>query len=138
MELRLQLETLLPVEAVHRREGKGFFSQHTFQSFTPAFQHGAAYLRGNVRRSPEDLRSQNLEATVVQDAILEDKHGANVTTVNSPFTAHFTQFTLQQYLQWPQCDIHVSINAICTEHGLLRPSGEGQQDFLVLCRQKMS
>lgn len=72
MELRLQLETLLPVEAVHRCEGKRFFSQDTFQSFTPAFQHGAAYLRGNVRRSPEDLRSQNLEAAVVQDAILED------------------------------------------------------------------
>lgn len=29
------------------------------------------------------------------------------------------------YLQGPQRDIHVSINAICTEHGLLRTSGEG-------------
>lgn len=45
---------------------------------------------------------------------------------------------LGQYLQRPQCDIHVSINAICTEHGLVRPSGEGQHGFLVLCRKTNS
>lgn len=71
-DVRLKLEALLPVEAVQRSEGKWFFLQEALQSFTPALQHGASHLRGNVRRSPEDLRGQNLEATVVQDAILEN------------------------------------------------------------------
>lgn len=38
----------------------------------------------------------------------------------------------KRYLQWPQGDIYVSVDAICTEHGLMRSSGEGQHGFLVL------
>ena len=69
--LGLQLETLLLIKAVQRSEGKWFFSQETLQSRTPALQHCAAQLRGDMRWSPEDLRGQNLEATVVQDAVLQ-------------------------------------------------------------------
>ena len=42
------------------------------------------------------------------------------------------------YLQGPECDIHVAINAIGTEHGLLRTSGEGQDGLLVLSREPTS
>lgn len=62
-------------------------------------------------------------------------YGQMFTTVDNPLNALLSQFMLGQYLQRPQCDIHVSINAICTEHGLVRPSGEGQHGFLVLCRK---
>lgn len=71
LELRLQLETLLPVKAVQGSEGKRLLWQDALQSCTPSLQQGAACLRGKTRGSPEDLRGQNLEATVVQDAILE-------------------------------------------------------------------
>lgn len=70
-DLWLQLETLLPIETVQGSEGKWFLSQEALKSCTPALKHGAAHLSGNVGRSPEDLRGQNLEATVVQDAILQ-------------------------------------------------------------------
>lgn len=71
MKLLLQLETLLPIKTVHGSKGQWFFFQEALQSCTPGLKHGAAGLRGNVRWSPEDLRGQNLKATVVQDAILQ-------------------------------------------------------------------
>lgn len=73
MDLRLQLETLLHVKAIHGSEAERLLLQQAWQSFAPGLQHGGAGLRGKVTWSPEDLRGQNLEATVVQDAILQEK-----------------------------------------------------------------
>lgn len=63
---------------------------------------------------------------------------AIMVSLNSqlPFNA-WLSFILK-YLQWPECDIHVSINAIWTEHGLMRPSGERQDGLLVLWRRKLA
>lgn len=89
MDLRLQLVTL-SIKAIQGCEGKWFLCQEALQSFTPAFQHGAAYLRRNWGRSPEDLRRQNLEATVVQDAILQEKRIKSHISLAVPVWLHWT------------------------------------------------
>ncbi|TNN39563.1 hypothetical protein EYF80_050264 [Liparis tanakae] len=53
VDLRLQLETLLPIKAGGGGEGKGLFFQDSLQSGSPALQHGAASLRQEPRRSEE-------------------------------------------------------------------------------------
>lgn len=70
MDFRLQLETLLHVKAIHGSEAERLLLHQAWQSFAPGLQHGGAGLRGKVTWSPEDLRCQNLEATVVEDTVL--------------------------------------------------------------------
>lgn len=42
-----------------------------------------------------------------------------------------------QYLQRPQGDMYVPVDAIWTEHWLLGPSGEGENGLLSLQAQKL-
>lgn len=70
--LRLQHIALLLVEAVKRSEGQRLFTHDSLQAHTPVLQHAGSQLCWSTRWRPEDLRGQNLEAAVVQDAILKD------------------------------------------------------------------
>ena len=72
MDVRLQLEALL-IKAVQGNEGQRLFFQEALQTCTPVLQHAGASFRRSRRGSPEDLRGQDLEATVVKDAILQGK-----------------------------------------------------------------
>lgn len=85
MELRLQLETLLPVKAVRGREGKGLFFQQALHSGAPGLQHGLAGRSCDVRWSPEDLRRQNLEATVIENTVLERGGGGETACYYNSF-----------------------------------------------------
>lgn len=71
LDLRFQLEALFTVKAVWWREGKWLLSQEALQSGAPGIQHGGAGLSRSMNWSPEDLRGQNLEAAVMQDAVLQ-------------------------------------------------------------------
>lgn len=72
--LWLQHIALLLVKAVERSEGQGLFTQEALQAHAPVLQHAGTQLCWSTRWCPEDLRGQNLEATVVQDAILRKKN----------------------------------------------------------------
>lgn len=70
--LRLQHIALFLVKAVKRSEGQGLFTHDSLQAHAPVLQHAGSHLCWSTRWCPEDLRGQNLEATVVQDAILKN------------------------------------------------------------------
>lgn len=70
-DLRLHLEPLLLIEVVQRTKAQWFLFQKSLQPCAPGLQHGITGLCGDTGGSPEDLWGQNLEATVVQDTILE-------------------------------------------------------------------
>ena len=80
LDLRLQLEALGPIKGVRRGEGERDLPQQSLEACTPGLQHCAPSLSLDMRRSPEDLRSQDLEPAVVQDSILQVETGTLMQT----------------------------------------------------------
>lgn len=75
------------VKEVTGSKGQRSLSQQLSQTGSPSFQHLRAHGGGTVGRTPEDLRSQNLESTEVQNAVLKgSKHGGlRILEVSSLF-----------------------------------------------------
>ena len=80
LDLGLQLEALGPVEGVGRGECERGLLQQGLQARTPGPQHGVPSFSLHLRRSPEDLGSQDLEAAVMQDSILQVETGTLMQT----------------------------------------------------------
>lgn len=79
LKLWFKLEAMLPVKTIQRDKGQRSFSLQPLKPGSPELQHCGAGFSGDTRWSPENLRSQNLKATVVKDPILhrERVHASN-------------------------------------------------------------
>lgn len=58
------------VEVFGGSEGQGLFGKRAVEPFPPRLQHLASHARWRVRRTPEDLRSEDLKPTEAQHSIL--------------------------------------------------------------------
>lgn len=83
LDFRLQLKAFPLTKTVYWWEGEWHFTKETLKTSTPAFQQAATSLSREMRGCPEDLWCEDLEATVVEDTILQKiKNGAQQSQVS--------------------------------------------------------
>ena len=92
----LQLEATSGVKAVRGGKGERSLTEETLETLAPTLQHGVAGIGWDVWRSPEDLWCQDLEATVVENAILQGDKSQSRTgreSSKSPYRRPVTGFS---------------------------------------------